>query len=105
MANLKTFTLTCPDPECGKTFDLQVDIDALLASGDLIECPNCFEEWEWDLDDTTGVLVLLSDEDETGDDEMALDGFDDDEEDDESDEEEDDEDEEDEDDDDEDDDE
>jgi hypothetical protein len=46
---LKTYDVVCPDPDCATEFQVTCD-PAELAKGeaDLIECPACLEEWEWD---------------------------------------------------------
>jgi transcription elongation factor Elf1 len=59
--NLKSFDLTCP--ECGEDFEIECDpAVSLTDDGDLIECPNCFNEWEWDYDQEAGTLELFDDE-------------------------------------------
>lgn len=59
MATLKTYTVTCPDPDCAKKFTIERDPETLGDDGELIECPACFNEWEWEYED--GVITLLDD--------------------------------------------
>jgi hypothetical protein len=66
---MKTYTLTCPDPDCAESFDIELDPTTLTDEGELIECPECLEEWEWEYDAVTGILALLPDEDEDEEDE------------------------------------
>jgi hypothetical protein len=48
-----TYTLTCPDPECATTFELDGDdFDQNYEQQDEpITCPGCNVDYEWDLDD------------------------------------------------------
>jgi hypothetical protein len=48
-----TYTLTCPDPSCATTFELDGDdFDQNYEQQDEpIECPGCNVDYEWDLDD------------------------------------------------------
>lgn len=62
MATLKTYTLKCPDPDCAEEFTIERDPETLGDDGELIECPFCFNEWEWEYED--GVITLLADDDE-----------------------------------------
>ena len=63
---MKTYTLICPDPDCAEEFDIELDPAELTDDADLIECPECFEEWEWNYDVDTETLTLIPDEaDET----------------------------------------
>ena len=75
---MKTFTLICPDPDCAEEFDIELEPAAdLTDDSDLIECPTCLEEWEWEYAPETETLTLLPDEefdetdltDESGDEE------------------------------------
>ena len=67
MAETKTYELRCPDPYCEAEFKLEIDPEALADGGELITCPECKGEWEWQLlDDGT---LELSDEAELDDDE------------------------------------
>lgn len=61
---MKTYTLVCPDPDCAEEFDIELDPATLTEDGDLIECPGCFDEWEWEYDAPTDTLSLLPDEDD-----------------------------------------
>ena len=63
---MKTYTLVCPDPDCAEEFDIELDPATLEDEGDLIECPSCLEEWEWEHDAETDALVLLPDEMDDG---------------------------------------
>jgi hypothetical protein len=73
MAELKTYTVTCPDPDCAEEFTIQRDPETLGDDGELIQCPACGEEWEWEHE--AGFITLLpdfdleDDEDEDEDDE------------------------------------
>jgi hypothetical protein len=71
-ATLKTYDVICPACE----WDFQVSRDpAELAKGDgeLVECPNCFDEFEWDYDETADTLELTPyDDDKDTDDGMGL---------------------------------
>ena len=78
MATLKTYTVTCPDEDCAEEFTIERDPETLGDDGELIECPACFNEWEWE-HDKAGVITLLPDWDE---DEDENDGLPDDEDDD-----------------------
>ena len=75
---MKTFTLICPDPDCAEEFDIELEpATDLTDNSDLIECPACLEEWEWEYDAEADTLILLPDEefdetdltDESGDEE------------------------------------
>jgi len=70
---MKTYNVTCPDPDCAEEFKIEMD-EADLAEGategELIECPACEEEWEWIHDADNDILCLLPDEDQ--DDDMPL---------------------------------
>jgi hypothetical protein len=60
----KTFTLICPDPECEYEFTKELDPETDLGEdGPCIECPECGEEWEWELDED-GTLELVADDEE-----------------------------------------
>jgi hypothetical protein len=61
---LKTFTLVCPDPDCAEEFELELDPATLTEEADLIECPACLDEWEWEYVAETDALTLLPDEEE-----------------------------------------
>jgi hypothetical protein len=66
---MKTFTLTCPDPDCAEEFDIELEpATDLTDNSDLIECPACLEEWEWEYDAEADTLILLPDEDDEADD-------------------------------------
>ncbi len=68
---LKTYDLGCPD--CDHEFTVERD-PAELANGDgeLIECPNCFTEFEWDYDGETDTLELTPIDDDDLDDSSDL---------------------------------
>lgn len=81
-ATLKTYDVVCPDPDCAEEFEVERDPAELLSGdGDLIECPACLEEWEWDYDQESDTLDLTGEDFEDGDitSEMDLTGEDDDE--------------------------
>jgi len=59
MATMKTYTVTCPDEGCAEEFTIERDPETLGDDGELIECPACFEEWEWEHEN--GVITLLDD--------------------------------------------
>jgi hypothetical protein len=59
---MKTYTLICPDPDCADEFDIKLEPADLSEDGDLIECPTCFEEWEWSYAAETDTLTLVADE-------------------------------------------
>lgn len=61
---MKTYTLTCPDPECKRTFTVQLEPVDLEDGGDPIECPKCEEEWEWEHDLEADTLELVADPEE-----------------------------------------
>ena len=67
---MTTYGLECPG--CGEEFDIDLEPAQLGDDGDLIECPNCFNEWEWGYDADAGTLELLPDEDEDEDGDMPL---------------------------------
>lgn len=71
---LKTYDVVCPD--CDEAFQVERDPAELAkGDGDLIECPNCYTEFEWDYDETADTLELCDDfEDDLEDlESMALD--------------------------------
>lgn len=59
---MKTYTLTCPDSDCAHEFTLECDPETLADGGELIECPKCLDEWEWEHDPATDVLTLIPDD-------------------------------------------
>ena len=59
---MKTYSLICPDPDCAAEFDVELDPATLTEDGDLIECPECLDEWEWEYDAEADTLTLLPDE-------------------------------------------
>jgi hypothetical protein len=83
---LKTYDVTCPDPDCAEDFQVEMEPPVEGVEGELITCPMCDEPWEWEYDATTGTLTLMLDEEE--DDDMLLGDLDDEEEDEEEDEDE-----------------
>jgi len=89
--NLKTFDLICPDPNCAESFQYVLDPAVLTDEGELIECPACLTEWEWEYE--ADKLTLLADAEDEEDDEHAEDKDDEEEDDEEEDDEEEDEDE------------
>lgn len=76
---LKTYAVTCPD--CDADFTVERDPAELAnGNGDLIECPNCFDEFEWDYDQEADTLELTpydDDEDEAEDMELTCEDEDD----------------------------
>ena len=67
MAELKTYPVTCPDEDCAEEFTIERDPETLGDDGELIECPGCLEEWEWEHED--GIITLVPDIDLEDDDE------------------------------------
>ena len=61
---LKMYSLICPEIDCSTEFDVQLSPEALAEDGDLITCPACGEEWEWEYDAEADTLQLLADEDD-----------------------------------------
>jgi hypothetical protein len=61
-----TYTLTCPGDNCGIVFKHEAEPEALAEGGELITCPECGEEWAWELAED-GTLELLPDEDDPDD--------------------------------------
>jgi hypothetical protein len=84
-ATLKTYLVQCPDPDCAEEFTIDRDPAELAkGDGDLIPCPTCLEEWEWDYTPASpeyaeDELFLSAGDDEA--DDMDLTGDDDDEDD------------------------
>lgn len=66
---MATYTLTCPDPECDTTFDVELSPEDLADGADTIKCPECGEEWEWEHDPETDTLELIDDSSDSDDDE------------------------------------
>lgn len=64
---MKTYTLICPDPDCAEEFDIELDPATLTDDADLIECPECLEEWEWIYEEEADTLVLVPDVDDCAD--------------------------------------
>ena len=64
---MKTYSLVCPDPDCTAEFDAELDPATLTEDGDLIECPECLDEWEWEYVAETDTLTLLPDEEDEAD--------------------------------------
>lgn len=59
------YTLTCPDEDCGHEIKHEAEPATFLEGGDLIKCPKCGEEWEWDFaPDEDPALILVPDDDE-----------------------------------------
>jgi hypothetical protein len=61
---MKTYSLICPDPDCAAEFDVELDPATLTEDGDLIECPECLDEWEWEYDAEADTLILLEDDED-----------------------------------------
>ncbi len=46
-----SYTVTCPDPECKTTFEVDAEtFDAAYQDDEALECPTCETEFEWDYD-------------------------------------------------------
>jgi hypothetical protein len=61
----KTYTLTCPDEDsCANEFQYEADPTTIGDGGELIRCPKCGEEWEWEYDFKADTLELLPDEED-----------------------------------------
>jgi hypothetical protein len=89
MAETKSYSVTCPDPDCAAEFELTQTPEQLADGAECFACPECGELWEWSYDELTDTLTLLADyEAELDEDEDDEDEDDDDDEDDEDDEEE-----------------
>lgn len=62
-ATLKTYDVVCPDPDCDKVFTVGRDPAELAeGEGELITCPACQEEWEFDYYPETDTLELTGDD-------------------------------------------
>jgi hypothetical protein len=86
MAESKTYSVICPDPNCANEFKIELSAAELADGAELIACPECNESWEWNYDEAAGTLELLPDEgadDEEEDEEEEIDEDDEDDEDDE----------------------
>jgi hypothetical protein len=76
-----TYEITCPDPECKTTFEMEEsDFDEAYDNEEPIQCPVCEVEFEWDFDpDATPQITLTipaeyeDPEDGTDDEEMGED--------------------------------
>jgi hypothetical protein len=69
---LNTYDVVCPG--CDEEFQIQrAPAELAQGEGDLLECPACFNEWEWDYEEPTDTLELCGDEDDEGEDDF-LDG-------------------------------
>jgi hypothetical protein len=71
---LKTYVVVCPASYCAEEFQVERDPAELAqGEGDLIECPACLEEWEWDYVPASPEHpedeLILSGDDEADDDE------------------------------------
>jgi hypothetical protein len=79
----QTYKLECPG--CEKEFQIEADpAIAFVDGGDLITCPLCKEEWEWDhqADEDPPLMLMGDDEEEEDDDDETPGRLDDDDEDD-----------------------
>jgi hypothetical protein len=59
---LKTYAVQCPDPNCAEEFTIERGPETLVDDGELIPCPVCQEEWEWEF--SADVITLLQPEDD-----------------------------------------
>jgi len=59
---LKTYELECPG--CDEVFTIECAPAQLADGGELIECPACLTEWEWEYDPDADTLELLDDEED-----------------------------------------
>lgn len=73
---LKTYDVTCPDPDCAEDFQIEMEPPVEGVEGELITCPQCDEPWEWEYDAETDTLELLSDPDDSEDLDLIDDGLD-----------------------------
>jgi hypothetical protein len=70
-----SYTLTCPDPDCNTTFELEdKDFDKIYEADDMdITCPACGQEFPWDYDpakpDGEEITLELCEDDEEDDEE------------------------------------
>lgn len=70
---LKTYDVVCPDPDCAEEFQVERDPAELAqGEGDLIECPSCLEEWEFDYYPETDTLELTGEDFEDEAEDMGL---------------------------------
>jgi hypothetical protein len=57
-----TYTITCPNPDCKTTFELDdEDFEPIDADGEPIECPGCEVEFEWTFDEDATPQITLTD--------------------------------------------
>jgi hypothetical protein len=77
---MQYYDLTCPG--CSHEFTYSTTAATLADGGDLIECPMCHNEWEWEYLPDENELALLPDEE--GEEDEDLEGEDQDDEDDEA---------------------
>lgn len=62
---MKTYTVTCPDPECATAFEFEGDPEILKTEeGETITCPDCAGEWDWIFDADTNELELYAQEED-----------------------------------------
>lgn len=69
-----TFNVACPDEDCAEEFTIEREPKDLEEGGELIACPACLEEWEWEYDAVDGIVLTLpeiEDEDDLDDEEDA----------------------------------
>ena len=59
MADTKTYHLECP--YCAEEFDNPMTPEELIDGGELITCPECDEELEWEYDTASDTLELIDD--------------------------------------------
>jgi hypothetical protein len=64
---LNTYTVICPDPNCLEEFEIERDpMELARGDGELVECPACLDEWEWEYDQETDTLDLTADDEVFG---------------------------------------
>jgi len=72
MAETRTFSVQCPDPDCLAEFDVLIPIADLAEgaeTGEPVTCTECQQEWDWSFDAESDTFELESDEEEEEDEE------------------------------------
>ena len=59
---LKTYAVRCPNPDCAEEFTIERTPEMLVDDGELIPCPACKEEWEWEFEPEAGIITLMEDD-------------------------------------------
>jgi hypothetical protein len=62
---LKTYDVTCPNPDCLEEFEVEMDPET---EEEYIDCPECGEGFDWDHDPVADTITLRLDEDDEDDD-------------------------------------